>query len=386
MVQTRRAAAASAPKRPKNKWSATREKLDERDHHPSPTAKRARHDKSASVSKVTPSPKSNAANNRNGNSSSTNSKAATTAPSSPWRKHDHLLHGIQSSSHYKRELTASEQKWDHLYMFLEYSNNLQDKKFKKVMEHLLREDSLFQKEFGIDYRPCHQILQWSRWAVELSTYPKKRMKEILIQYEKDMELHHEVLTKLLPEINERKHGGKRYYLRALNCIFFDSFARCHVPLPPLPSWDLVVHERITRKELYKCQLRAWEGYRSRCFAIVRMVIRHPRKREEYELKPVEEVAFRGEMVSMKDGCTNEENVIDYSYDFEELYDDEDDEQVTNILSTKVEDKTSTKRIGDQDAEEIEEHVQELEDLEEPQCSCLKCKETFYCWAGSWLRV
>ncbi|KAL7468393.1 hypothetical protein ACHAXS_008614 [Conticribra weissflogii] len=384
---------ASVPKRPKNKWSATREKLDELDHHPSPSSKRARNNKSISVSKVTPSPKPNATNNGNGSSSSSNTDSKTVASdssctSSPWRKYDHLLQGMQSSNHYKRELTASEQKWDHLYMFLEYSPNLQDKKFKKVMEQLLREDSLFQKEFGIVYRPCHQILQWSRWAVELSTYPKKRMKELLIQYKKDMEIHHEVLSNLLPEINERKHGGKRFYLRALNCIFFDSFSRCHVPFPPLPSWDLVVHEQITRKELYKCQLRAWEGYRSRCFAIVRMVIRHPRKREEYDLKPVEDAEFRGEMVSMKDGCTNEENVIDYTYDFEELYEDEDeeDEPVVNKMSAMEDDSRTMKRIGDQDAEETEEKVKELEDLEEPQCSCLKCKENFYCWAGSWLRV
>ena len=119
---------------------------------------------------------------------------------------------------------------------------------------------------------------------------------------------------------------------------------------------MVVKEDVTRKEVYKKQLRAWQGFKSRAFAIVRAVILHPRKREGYVLPPISPLVFRGEMLPMKANCTNEEEVIDYSYDY---YDDDDSEDGGN-------------------REKVEEP--DNDDLEEPQCNCRRCNDRYlYCW-------
>ena len=65
---------------------------------------------------------------------------------------------------------------------------------------------------------------WRRYALALSGYPKERLKGIWEEFTKDRRLHVDVLNGLAEEIVGMRYGGRRFYLRALGCIFLDAFA------------------------------------------------------------------------------------------------------------------------------------------------------------------
>ena len=165
-----------------------------------------------------------------------------------------------------------------------------------------------------------------------------------------MEPHDALLKSTREEINERHDGGKRFYLRALNCILFDSFTRCNVPLPPLPTWKLEIEEDITRKALYKKQLSAWQAYKTRVFEVLGLGIRYPAEMERAsdterasEMFYIAPLKHRGPMMQMTELCKNEEECIPFTY----------------IPSTRDEGE--------------EEHVEKDGDLmDKPACQCRVC--------------
>lgn len=67
--------------------------------------------------------------------------------------------------------------------------------------------------------------KWKQYVLNLSVYPTERIQAVLDEYKKDMALHDELLKSTREGINDRRYGGNRFYLRALNCIMFDSFTR-----------------------------------------------------------------------------------------------------------------------------------------------------------------
>ena len=72
-------------------------------------------------------------------------------------------------------------------------------------------------------RPSHAG-GWRRFALVLSGYPKERLKGIQEEFTNDRRLHVDELNGLTKEIGKRRYGGRRFYLRALGCSFFDAFA------------------------------------------------------------------------------------------------------------------------------------------------------------------
>ena len=193
---------------------------------------------------------------------------------------------------------------------------------------------------------------------------------------KDRKLHADMLQDLTKEISERRYGGKRFYLRILNCIFFDAFERCGIPPPPLPHWSLVVDPNTTRNEIYKKQLRAWNGFTSRAFAVLMTVSENtisisPGDRRKIEpsdawlvegksLPPISQLQNRGKMLPMNEKCMNEEKVIDFKFDW-----------------THKDKKAGSQSAGAQSSDTINlEEVKEKDNWESPACICKECKVKF----------
>lgn len=154
--------------------------------------------------------------------------------------------------------------------------------------------------------------RWRQYVYKLSKYPTSVIKQVMEEHAKDMSLHQDLLKGLRDERNEKRFGGKRFYLRALNCIFFDSFKRCHVPFPPQPKWDIQVAIGVERKYIYMKQLRAWDAYKRRVFEILKVVIDNPTDDEgSVKVDGVISLKHRGEMVPMKKLCENEEKCIPF---------------------------------------------------------------------------
>jgi hypothetical protein len=248
--------------------------------------------KKALMSAVTPSPKSKRINKK---------QDEPTELSSAWLVHDNLIQGVSRNDSF-------------------FVKSMLDFKWRKFIginwkqccevEFLLA-DPMFKHPHLVDVSEGEGN-KWKQYVLDLSVYPTERIQAVLDEYKKDMALHDELLKSTREEINERRYGGTRFYLRALNCILFDSFTRCHVPLPPLPTWDIEVEEDITRKALYKKQLSAWRAYKTRVFELLGVVIKYPAKVESYvNLFDISPLQHRGQMVQMNELCKNEEECIPF---------------------------------------------------------------------------
>ncbi|KAL3794955.1 hypothetical protein HJC23_004332 [Cyclotella cryptica] len=258
---------------------------------PSPVHHRT---KLALASAVTPSPKPKRVYKKQG---------GATELSSGWLVHDKLLHGASGNDPFVVKPNF-DSNWRNYLL-----NNWQQ---CCELEVLLK-DPMFQYPHLVEM-PEGENNEWRQYVMDLSFYPTERIQAVLDEYKKDMTLHDELLKSMRDEINERRHGGRRFYLRALNCILFDTFTRCHVPLPPLPTWKLEVEDDITRKALYKKQLSAWLAYKTRVFEVLGVIIKYPALMERaanmFDITPLE---HRGQMVHMKELCKNEEKCIPFTY-------------------------------------------------------------------------
>jgi hypothetical protein len=236
---------------------------------------------------VTPSPKTGT------NASSKSETEAKKKPViSPWLAHDSTLN----------PKTA-------FFIDYDFATNwpgMESLPLFRALQRLL-DDPMFHCIQG-DY----ELRKWRQYVYKLSKYPTKAIKRVLEEHAVDMAMHHDLLKSLRDKINERRYGGKRFYLRALNCIFFDSFERCHVLKPPLPKWDITVEIGVERKYLYLKQLRAWDAYKRRVFEVLKVVSENPTKDEGLiKVENVTELKHRGDMVPMKNHCNNEERCIPF---------------------------------------------------------------------------
>jgi hypothetical protein len=250
-------------------------------------------------STVTPSPKVQPSNKKQ--------KIAKESPVSQWIVHDKLLSGARDNPFE----TDSQLEVHWRKLVTDELTEAVDKLFRDPMfEH-----AQFVKKPNPDpymLESYNEFRRYKQFALNLSKYPTSAIQQVMEEHTKDMALHDELLKSLREEINEKRYGGKRFYLRALNCILFDSFVRCHVPLPPVPTWDIEVEIGAPRKYLYLKQLRAWDAHKRRIFAIMKVVIAHPIEMEGTVKVPnVVELKHRGEMVPMNGHCQNEEECIHF---------------------------------------------------------------------------
>ncbi|KAL3799225.1 hypothetical protein ACHAWO_000457 [Cyclotella atomus] len=248
-----------------------------------------------SKSSVTPSPK----NETNAPTKSKTEAKQQEPADSPWLAHDSTLN-------YKGEFVVEHDfitNWSDLEplpLFQALKKLLDDPMF-----HYIQEKVAYTDKIG-------ELRKWRQYAHTLSKYPTDAINLVLEEHAADMTMHRDLLKSLRDEINEKRYGGKRFYLRALNCIFFDSFKRCHVPQPPLPSWDITVEIGVERKYLYLKQFRAWDIYKRRVFEILKVVAANPTKEEgSIQVENVIKLKHRGDMVPMKNHCNNEERCIPF---------------------------------------------------------------------------
>mmetsp|Transcript_18505 Transcript_18505/g.44540 ORF Transcript_18505/g.44540 Transcript_18505/m.44540 type:complete len:409 (-) Transcript_18505:159-1385(-) len=262
---------------------------------------------------------------------------------SPWLAHDDSLRGVVEdqdnggSSHVQRKMVLL--RYHHCYAF---EALVKDSLFSRpfgVRGHATDDDedkdSIFSRPLGVhghvtDDDEDEHVLdemkyvsfdrsiflkEWQRYADDLARYPAERLAAVKEEFTRDKILHAGLLRKLIAsEMNERRYGGTRYYLRALHCMLLDAFERCSVPAPPLPRWNLVLDpNRKTRRQVYWMQLRAWEGHKSRAFAVLEVA--KEAMVERHDLPPIAPLKHRGEMVPMNEECKNEESVISFKYDW-----------------------------------------------------------------------
>jgi len=192
-------------------------------------------------------------------------------------------------------------------------------------------------------------------------YPRENLRAVKEEFAKDRRLHSELLKGLTKEVRERRYSGKRFYLCALNCMLFDAFARCSIPPPPLPQWNLKVDPKMTRKEVYHRQLIAWDAYKCRVFALIATVVDNPMGEEEEEEAPIVPVPHRGEMVPMKDRCFNEERAIDFG--IEQTRERKADNKEPNTANKAENNNAGSEKDG-------------KDDWSGPACGCVECKEKF----------
>ena len=106
---------------------------------------------------------------------------------------------------------------------------------------------------------------------------------------------------MIEELGGGHHGSGRRYLRALNFMLFDAFARHDVP-PPAPTR----RPNATRREAYYAQLRAWDGLKSRAFAVLETAADHCAGRKCVRVPPpVAPVGNQAEMVPVDERCAND---------------------------------------------------------------------------------
>jgi hypothetical protein len=287
-----------------------------------------RRSKKEVTSTVTPSPKAKGTNNTN----------REVQLSSPWLVHDKLLKGATANDKITFE-SNFDKSWINVVM------NNWESGFGAAMEELL-DDPMFDHAHLVESSAVEKR-KWRQYAFNLAKFPTDVVKLVLDEYRKDMTMHDQLLKGLRKEINERRFGGKRFYLRALNCIFYDSFTRCHVPLPPLPMWKIEIEEGIIRNELYKKQLSAWHSYKTRVFELLGVVIANPTETEgDVKVPSVLPLQHRGEMVQMNENCKNEEKCIPFK-------------KIVKEKALKVADDEGVKDLTDR-----------------PACKCRICKKEF----------
>ena len=113
---------------------------------------------------------------------------------------------------------------------------------------------------------------WIHWSLLLSQYPS-RTSVIRIEYQKDIQAHLETLDKLGDDL-EKGYQGSYDYVRALHCIFHDSFLRCHLPSPPLLNLELAMktrHDYIN----YRSRMISFDGYKYLAFWLIGIVVTNP---------------------------------------------------------------------------------------------------------------
>lgn len=283
----------------------------------------------ASTSTVTPSPTTNT-------SGSSKKQNVEVKSKSPWLAYDKLLRGAAHSpfvvdpDYYAKYIDKM-----YLPLFRKLDSLLDDPLFR-----------FFDDEDDRDRYSYVEIREWRQYVLTLSTLPTTAIKQVMDEYAKDTRLHKDLLKALREEIDEKRYGGKRFYLRALNCMLFDSFVRCHVPLPPSPRWRIEVEIGVERKYLYLKQLRAWDLFRRRVFEVLKLVIANPTAIEgTIEVSAVVPLEHRGQMRPLNELCSNEEDCLPF---IEVPWFDED--RLLNAEEKNVEDK--------------------------PACGCRVCKRGF----------
>lgn len=325
--EAQKGAKASSAKKRKHKGDTT----DRDDASPKRISK-----KTTSKSNVTPSPKTK-----------TGQGEKLLPATSSWTEYDSLLRGdpFCVPPDYGKSGIQFDRLWNGLLTDgIHY--------FRLEVEGLLR-DPLFTHPFGV-IKLSQYDRRWRQYAFELSKYPSDRLQAVGEEHQKDMKLHDDLLKHLMEEINEKRHGGKRYYLRALNCIFFDSFNRCGVPLPPLPEWNVEVDTKDTveRKTIYKKQLSAWIQYRARVFALFPIAMKHSSAHEgDKPMGTIQPLTHRGEMQPRKAGCFNEESIVSYHY------------------------KTAVKEENEKKTDEQQKAPGD-DLLDRPACPCTECLKMF----------
>lgn len=113
---------------------------------------------------------------------------------------------------------------------------------------------------------------WIHWSLQLAQF-WKRANVVTDEYQSDVQLHMSTLDTLGKELEEG-YQGSYDYVRALHCIFQDSFQRCHLPTPPLLDleWGMALRDR---DSVYKSRMRTFTGYKCRAFTLVKLVIDNP---------------------------------------------------------------------------------------------------------------
>ena len=71
------------------------------------------------------------------------------------------------------------------------------------------------------------------------------------------------------------------------------------------------------EEVYHAQLHAWGGYKLRAFTVLATVVENPMGSElGHDLPPIVPLRHRVELFLVNENCMNEENIIEYNYDWD----------------------------------------------------------------------
>lgn len=120
-----------------------------------------------------------------------------------------------------------------------------------------------------------------RWCGELASFPEERLKALSEEYLKDTVIHAELLEDL------RSHSIFDH-IRVRNCIFHETFSRCHLPSPPGLDFECALichyedHDPDTSGDFdfYEgpCDelfIKTWNSYQALAFTLVNIVKNHP---------------------------------------------------------------------------------------------------------------
>mmetsp|Transcript_42851 Transcript_42851/g.48689 ORF Transcript_42851/g.48689 Transcript_42851/m.48689 type:complete len:303 (+) Transcript_42851:142-1050(+) len=117
--------------------------------------------------------------------------------------------------------------------------------------------------------------KWVAWGLNLAKY-RERTEKLLQEHAWDIALHRDFLEGL------RRVSGDDY-VRAMSCIFYDAFVRCHIPFPPSMLLQAAIRcirstilgDYPTIEESALLPEEAWSTYQTLAFDIINTVSSHP---------------------------------------------------------------------------------------------------------------
>ena len=115
---------------------------------------------------------------------------------------------------------------------------------------------------------------WIHWSLQLAQV-WSRARVVIEEYRNDISANVYILDTLERQTNQG-YVGSHCYVRALHCIFHDTFYRCHLPFPPLLDLNYAIMLRdFDGSDKYRSRMRSFKGYTFRAFGMIHVVADNP---------------------------------------------------------------------------------------------------------------
>ena len=115
---------------------------------------------------------------------------------------------------------------------------------------------------------------WIHWSLQLAQV-WSRASVVIEEYQNDISRNMHTLDTLGKQTSQG-YQGSHDYVRALHCIFHDTFYRCHLPFPPLMNLDHAITLRDgDGSAKYRSRMRSFNGYKFRAFGMIQVVSDNP---------------------------------------------------------------------------------------------------------------